>query len=143
MGTDAAPTQGDPVRAIVVSGRQEAAGFVSVPWVRQQLRELLGHDPYPGTLNVRVDDPASQASWRRRASTGDGGVTMPAGEAGFCDSTYFPVLLNADTQCAVVLPHVPDYPTDVVEMVAPENLRDQLGLRDGDEVSIQWQAAEP
>lgn len=124
-----------PLRGVVRSGRREAAGFVSVPWVRQQLHDLLGRDPYPGTLNLQLREP-DLAAWRRRASTLAGGLTLPAPDDGFCDSTYFPVLLNASIPCQIVLPHVAGYPPDVVELVAGENLRDRLGLRDGDEVSF-------
>ncbi len=128
------------LRGAVASGQRAAAGFVSVPWVRDQLRELLGRDPFPGTLNVQVQEPQSLDAWRRLASSGTG-VALPAGEPGYCDSSYFPVLLNDTMPCGIVRPQVSAYPLDVLELVAAENLRARLGLRDGDEVSIEWAPA--
>ncbi|MGB8380562.1 MAG: DUF120 domain-containing protein [Dermatophilaceae bacterium] len=130
----------EPLRASVASGRRSAAGFVSVPWVSEQLRRLLGCDPFPGTLNVQLRDPHSLAAWRRHRSGGDG-LALPAADPGFCDSSYFPVLLNGTVRCGIVLPHVPGYPHDVVELVAGVSLRDRLGLNDGDVVSIELTAA--
>ncbi len=130
----------EPLRASVESGRRAAAGFVSVPWVRDQLRELLGRDPFPGTLNLHLREPGSLAAWRRYSSR-ECGLTMPAAEPGFCDSSYFPVLLNGAVPCGIVQPQVPGYPADVVELVAGESLRERLGLQDGDEVSIEWAPA--
>ena len=96
----------EPLRASVASGQRAAAGFVSVPWVREQLRQLLGRDPFPGTLNVQLREPHSLDAWRRHTCTSDG-LALPAGEPGFCDSSYFPVLLNGSVPCGIVLPHVP------------------------------------
>ena len=38
--------------------------------------------------------------------------------------------------CAIILPEVPGYPEDVLEIIAPVNLRKKLGLKDGDTVEI-------
>ncbi|MFB3067731.1 MAG: DUF120 domain-containing protein [Acidobacteriota bacterium] len=37
---------------------------------------------------------------------------------------------------AIVLPAVPSYPNNVVELLAPVNLREALGLGDGGAVTI-------
>jgi CTP-dependent riboflavin kinase len=128
----------DRVQAVVVSGRREAAGFIRVPWVSRQLQDLLGREPYPGTLNLRVGQPDSLAAWRRRVATGAGSQSLPASQPGFCDSSYFPVILNSTIRCGVILPHVADYPEDVVELVAAEDLRGRFALHDGDAVTLDW-----
>lgn len=140
MTTGVSPDAAAALLASVASGQRAAAGFVSVPWVSEQLHELLGRQPFPGTLNVKVRDPHSLAAWRRLATSG-AGLAMPAGEPGYCDSSYFPALLNDVVPCGIVRPLVPGYPADVVELVAGENLRERLGLRDGDEVRIEWAPA--
>jgi riboflavin kinase len=40
-------------------------------------------------------------------------------------------------KCAIVIPDVPNYPEDVLEIVAPVNLREKLQLKDGDHVEIE------
>ncbi|MEM3712744.1 MAG: DUF120 domain-containing protein [Thermoproteota archaeon] len=37
---------------------------------------------------------------------------------------------------AVVIPRVPSYPKDMLEIIAPVNLRETLGLKDGDEIEV-------
>jgi CTP-dependent riboflavin kinase len=39
-------------------------------------------------------------------------------------------------ECAVIFPDVLDYPEDVVEIVAQENLRKRLGLIDGSRARV-------
>lgn len=119
----------------VVTGVGEAAGFVTVPWVRERLRAWLGAEPYPGTLNLRIEDPTDRAIWQALAGQGPS-LTLPAGQEGFCDSSYLPVLLDAGLPAGVVRPHLPGYPTDVLEVVASVNLRAALTVRDGDVVSV-------
>jgi riboflavin kinase len=38
--------------------------------------------------------------------------------------------------CAIIIPEVPDYPEDMLEIIAPINLRKKLGLKDGDTVEV-------
>lgn len=120
---------------IVSSGRREAGGFLSVPWVVDQLREKAGFVPYPGTLNLRITSASSLAHWDevRRVGTG---VRLRSPDPAFCDATCYPVLLDHRVSGAVVLPEVEGYPLDVVEVVAQEKLRDSLNLADGDEVAV-------
>jgi riboflavin kinase len=37
---------------------------------------------------------------------------------------------------AIIIPQVPFYPEDVLEVIAPFSLRERLKLRDGDEVRL-------
>jgi len=39
-------------------------------------------------------------------------------------------------ECAIVIPEVAGYPEDVLEIVAPANLRETLQLEDGDEITV-------
>ena len=39
-------------------------------------------------------------------------------------------------RCAVVIPEIPGYPEDVIEVTAAANLRKKLGLKDGDCLEI-------
>jgi CTP-dependent riboflavin kinase len=39
-------------------------------------------------------------------------------------------------KCAILIPDVKDYPKNVLEVIAPENLRAQLKVKDGDEIAV-------
>jgi CTP-dependent riboflavin kinase len=134
----AAPT----LRGRVVSGKREAASFTEVPWVREGLRNLLGADPYPGTLNLRPAEPSSLAVWHEVRSRL--GVPLEPQDSGYCAARVFPVVLEsgaaggeaAAKAAAIILPLVPGYPEDLMELVAGEGLRESLAVRDGDEVTL-------
>ncbi len=119
------------LRGTVVSGRQEAAGFLAVPWVERQLRDGFGLTPYPGTLNLRLDDPDAPRRWARWQGAGGGRRLQPPEGSGFCAATCYASEVDGEVPGVVVVPEVEGYPLDVVEVMAAENLRRRLDLRDG------------
>lgn len=127
----------EELRATVESGRREAAGFVALPWVTAGLQERYGFRPYPGTLNLRLDAPEARSRWAGLRA-GAGWWTLPPGEEGFCPADCRPVRVEAGAFGAIVVPRVRGYPEDLVEVVAAENLRDLLGLRDGDPCRLEF-----
>jgi riboflavin kinase len=115
----------------VFSGRGEGEKFLELPWVKRQLKEKLGFVPYYGTLNVRL----SEESAKRRQLLERAASMKVCPAEGFCTGKVFKAFVGELT-CAVVIPEVSGYPADVVEIIAPANLRDELRLEDGDEVTV-------
>lgn len=55
---------------------------------------------------------------------------------GFCQGRCFKALVMKKVWGAVVVPDVPDYPRDLLEILAPVNLRDAFKLKDGVEIEV-------
>ncbi len=127
------------LRGVVESGRKEAAGFVALDWVSTQIRQKLGFSAFPGTLNLRIRDKASLRGWQRLRKTP--GIRLAAPDETSCDAVCFPVQMRGAPLAAVVLPLVPGYPEDALEILSPLRLREHLGLRDGDECTLLVQGA--
>jgi riboflavin kinase, archaea type len=127
------------LRATIFTGQGEATAFTDLPWVRQQLREQLKLEICSGTLNARPTDATDRAAWKAWRQ-GKGTPLQPPDPAA-CTASCWPIRLGADLRGAVIVPHVPGYPTDQIEIVAPVHLRTTLGLRDGDTVDIQLEDA--
>ncbi len=120
----------------VFSGLGEGRYYMSLEGYRRQFAEKLGFEPYPGTLNVRLDSPSQ--SMQLRELVVRGGIRVK----GFSDGvrTYGDVIcyraLVEDVAGAVVVAERTHYDYTVLEVIAPVNLREALGLRDGDRVSV-------
>ncbi len=117
---------------VVTSGAGKARGFTQLAWLRAQFRDKFGFDPYPGTLNVRVDPGEAMP-------TAFPSVLIEPGEAGCCPARAAWVWLNGRVRAIWIMPDVPGYPADQVELMAEQSLRTALGLRDGDGVVIEIQ----
>lgn len=124
----------------VTSGMGEGRHYISLSGYMRQFREKLGYEPFPGTLNVDLDE----ASIRKRHRLSD---INPITIEGWSDDerTYGPVycykaVLEADhkryEQAHVVGPERTHHGDKNVEIVAPDELREEFELDDGDELRI-------
>lgn len=121
------------LRGRVVGGKGEAAGFTNLPWVLEQAQGKLGFEPYPGTLNVHVEGAADLAIWA--AIRCREGIPLEP-RLGFCAARCYPVSVEGRAVGAIVYPLVPNYPPDVVEVIAPVSLRQELSVADGSPVTL-------
>ena len=118
------------------SGIGEGAWYVGQSGYRRQFAEKLGFNPYPGTLNLRLRHDYGDE--RRLLET------LPHVEIeGFRDGerTFGPVIcykakINDAEDGALISAVRTHYAGDVIEIIAPSNLRARLGLRDGDTVKV-------
>ncbi len=116
----------------VFSGKGQGKQFVELPWVKTQIKQKLGFTPYPGTLNIRLTPQSAEK--RKLLVDKEKFVVEP--QAGYCPGALFRASVG-DVECAVVVPLVPDYPADVLEVIAPIYLRGKLGLVDGCSVAVE------
>ena len=68
----------------VVSGLFEGAYYISREGYRGQIREKVGFDPFPGTLNVRINPRTSRSGggWRSTPRLSWMGLRMGRGASG-------------------------------------------------------------
>ncbi|NJD99379.1 CTP-dependent riboflavin kinase [Thermococcus sp. LS1] len=116
----------------VISGIGEGAYYVRQ--YSHLIREYLGFDPYPGTLNVRVLFPRTVFD----ALCGVRPVVLPGfakdGRT-FGDVKAYRVRIG-DVEGAIVIPSRTVHPPRIAEIIAPVYLRKELSLEDGSRITI-------
>jgi riboflavin kinase len=124
-------------RGQVFTGFREGRFYVSLKGYSKNFRAALGFVPFPGTLNLRLDDLAQIDQRRRLAALK--GIEVP----GFDDGkrTYGPVWcfrarVEGRHAAAVLAIERTHYDNTVLEVISPLNLRKALGLRDGDACAV-------
>ncbi|MGC8940015.1 MAG: DUF120 domain-containing protein [Candidatus Bathyarchaeia archaeon] len=113
----------------VFSGSGKGADFVRLPWVKTQMAEKLGFTPYDGTLNIKLNE-RSLTLKRLFLNKAKSIQILPA--EGYCRGKCVKGVFMEKLECAIIVPEVKDYPDDVIEIVAPVNLREKFKLKDGD-----------
>ena len=125
------------LRGRVFTGIGEGAYYVSLKGYRKQFIAKLGFDPYPGTLNIKLSTPLDRRL--RRELEHYRGIRIHEFEDGqrtYGGARCFRATLNDVIEGAVLAIDRTHYDDSVVEFIAPVNVRERLGLKDGAEVTI-------
>ena len=120
----------------VFSGMGKGRYYVGHPEYQKRFREALGYLPYPGTLNVKLEDEGTVSQLkdiRSRDGTKMGGFTL--GRESFSALTCFDGKFRGE-KVTLLFIDVTFYNDTVVELISPTYLRGKLGLKDGDLVSF-------
>jgi riboflavin kinase len=125
----------------ITRGMGEGQHYISLPGYMEQFREKLGYEPYPGTVNVTMSDESVR---RRAALRGFDAVHVEGWEGEdrtFGPASCYPATLETSDgdryeETHVIVPDRTHYDEDRLELIAPDRLRDGLGLEDGDRVHV-------
>lgn len=129
----------------VVSGMGEGAYYMSLEGYRRQFREKLGYEPYPGTLNVQLSDPIFMNA--RRELGKHSSIFLD----GFSDGTrtygwvkcYRATINDGIVENAAVLVlERTHYDDTMLEVIAPESIKQKADIKNGDRVKVQVQLSQ-
>lgn len=128
--------RGEVLLGRLATGVGQGRHFTRLEWARTQFVEKLGIDPYPGTVNVIVDDPDAAPVWVRLKRTPGVRIDNPNEGPHDCDARCYPVSIEGRIDGAIVMPEVESYPPAQVEVIAAVAVREALGIEDGDPVRL-------
>ena len=119
----------------IVTGIGEGAYYIDV--YSAKLRAALGFKPHLGTLNVKVIDEESRKAVGRMKNS------PPLVLSGFSykgrtfgDVICYRVKINNEIEGAVVIAQRTHHSEDILEVVAPMNIRDELNLEEESKVTL-------
>ncbi len=113
----------------VIAGMGQAGYFLSRDGYRQQFLDRLGFIPFPGTLNVLLDQPFPASA----PSVTILGFYEKEKSFGACQC--YRIRING-LDAMAIRPEKSIHPPELIEVIAPLNLRRALNLKDGDSVEV-------
>ena len=118
----------------IVSGAKKGAFFTGLDWVQNQCQEKLGFKPFPGTLNLEIEEekiPRIEALFKQS------GIELVPPDSDFCAGQVYPVSIMGITG-AILAPaeDVRIHGKKIIELIAPTSLKEALDVGDGDEVML-------
>ncbi|WP_318567327.1 DUF120 domain-containing protein [Salinigranum marinum] len=128
----------------VTGGMGEGRHYISLPGYMTQFRDRLGYEPFPGTLNVDLvpDSVRSRPGIRSLDAVPIDG--WEDDERTFGPATCYAATLSSDGEAYegahIIVPDRTHHDETQLEVIAPDRLRDVLGLADGDEITVQVEA---
>ena len=118
----------------VTTGLGKAAYFLSQEFYTKEFEKNLGFVPYPGTLNVVVDEQHLDEINKIKDECQN--LIKPDTEFGAVK--YIEARLNDKVEGAIVFPAKTTHEEHYLEFIAENKLRDELNLDDGDVVSLEF-----
>jgi riboflavin kinase len=119
----------------VVNGLGEGKYYINLDGYKKQFENKLNFTPYPGTLNVCLANYSKHTREKLEELPATQIKGFTDGERTFGSGKCYKATIE-DIECAIILPSRSHYPSDLLEIIAPVNLRKKLNLNDGDEVKI-------
>ncbi|MBS3116492.1 CTP-dependent riboflavin kinase [Candidatus Woesearchaeota archaeon] len=113
------------IKGKIVSGLQKGHLFVSQ--YNPEFQKWLGFSSYPGTLNIKVKDVLLFPLQNK--------IQIKPPEGGIVDC--YLTIINNVLKGAIVIPHKTRHPREIIEIIAPANIREMLHLKDGDEIQCE------
>ena len=118
----------------IVSGEKKGAFFTQLDWVQDQCQEKLGFKPFPGTLNLEIEEekiPHIEALFKRS------GIELVPPDSNFCAGQVYPVSIMG-VAGAILAPaeDVRIHGKNIIELIAPTSLKDAMDVGDGDEIML-------
>ena len=120
------------ILGFVISGTKKGGYFISQKFYSEQIKEKLGFKPFPGTLNIQIQE----GNLEQIAKIPREEIGTIKGEGDFGDVKYIKACLNGKINGAIVFPVKTQHPQDILEFIANVNLREHLTLEDGALVSL-------
>ena len=118
----------------VQTGLGEGKYYLSFPQYQKQILEKIGFTPFPGTLNLKVNEH-DLAFFKQDLEqiTVNGFATK---ERTFGGLKAYKVLIDESIKGAIVFPDRSNNPAGIAELIAPVFLRKKLDLKDQDQLKV-------
>ena len=118
----------------IVSGEKKGAVFTQLDWVQQQCQEKLGFKPFPGTLNLEIEEeitPLIEAFIQKN------GIALVPPDSNYCTGQVYPASIMG-VSGAIVAPadDVRVHAKNIIELIAPTSVKEALDVDDGDQIML-------
>jgi len=125
------------IKGTLISGMGEGAYYMGLKGYTKQFKSKIGYVPFPGTLNVRLDQKIHQESIKQFETLD--GIKIKSFSDG--KRTYgwvkcFSAKLNNSINCELIMLERTHHDDSVIELISKTCLRKNTKLKDGSKVSI-------
>lgn len=117
----------------VTSGLGKGKFYMSKEVYQNIFNEKLGFKPFPGTLNLKVNEESRQ-KFEKDSDTIEITEVYEDGER-LSDVDVTSCRIK-DTECGLLNLEFTDHPDSIAEVIAPVELREKHNIEDGDKVTL-------
>jgi len=121
------------IPGVIFTGTGKGKYFMSQQGYKKQFEKALGFIPFEGTLNIKVSiEDAENLLKNKESITIKGFKSL---ENDFGGLKCYKIKIK-NIKAAIIIPDRTHYHKETLELISKENIRERLGLKDGDIISI-------
>ena len=120
---------------VVFSGMGKGRYYVGHPEYQRRFLETLDYRPYPGTLNITLDQDSVAELRALRSKPGKTIQSFMIGDETFSGLNCLDGEMGSE-RVTLLFIDITHYNEKVAELISPAFLRGKLGLKDGDRVEF-------
>ena len=131
--------QGIDFEGQIITGMGEGAYYMSLNGYKKQFKEKLGYEPYPGTLNIKLNSMLFVEAKKEM-------LKYPAIKIeGFSDQSRtfgwvkcYPAYINdsVNINSSILILERTHYDDSIIEIIAPFSIKEQFSLKNGDFIKL-------
>jgi len=125
------------LQGVIVSGMGEGAYYMSLNGYTKQFKSKIGYVPFPGTLNVKLNQKEHVEAIRQFDDfDGQKINSFSDGKRTYGWVKCFPAKLNKTTNCQLIRLERTHYDNSIIELISENNICKTKKLKIGSQVSI-------
>ena len=130
----------------IITGMGEGAYYMSLKGYKQQFKEKLGYEPYPGTLNIKLNSSSYVEAKKEMLKYPS--ITIE----GFSDQSRtfgwvkcYPAYINdsVNINSSILILERTHYDDSIIEIIAPFSIKEQFSLKNGDYIKLKVNTSYP
>ena len=120
------------IDSVIVRGLGEGSYFMSMQHYKKEIKNKIGFNAYPGTLNLKVNKKQADIL-KNFAPIKINGFKLKNKTFGGADCFKAKI---KNINGAIIIPHLTKH-KDVIEFIAPIHLKSELKVKDGDKIKVE------
>ena len=125
------------LKGTLVSGMGEGAYYMGLKGYTKQFKSKIGYVPFPGTLNVRLDETTHQKTIKQFETLEGIKITsFSDGKRTYGWVKCFPAKLNHSISCELIILERTHHDDSIIELISKTCIRKAGKLKDNSKVSI-------
>jgi riboflavin kinase, archaea type len=123
----------------IITGMGEGAYYMSLKGYKQQFKEKLGYEPYPGTLNIKLNSSLyveAKKEMLKYSSINIEGFSDQSRTFGWVKC--YPAYINDsdNINSSILILERTHYDDSIIEIIAPFSIKEQFSLKNGDYIKL-------
>ena len=130
----------------IITGMGEGAYYMSLNGYKKQFKEKLGYEPYPGTLNIKLNSMLfveAKKEMLKYPSINIEGFSDHSRTFGWVKC--YPAYINdsRNINSSILILERTHYDDSIIELIAPFSIKEQFSLKNGDYVKLKVNTNNP